>query len=110
MSTATKRKRTPPPVSAVKKATRRADTVPARARAKLAPGEVVRMMRELHSMSQAKLAELTGIAQPTISGIEAERIVIGAERAEKLARALKVHPAVILWPNWEEDEKAAPTG
>jgi transcriptional regulator with XRE-family HTH domain len=53
-------------------------------------------------MTQADLAAASGVPQPTISSIEADRVSIGVERAEKLARALKVHPAVLLWPNgWE---------
>lgn len=35
-------------------------------------------------------------------GVHAHRVSVGVERAEKLARALKVHPAVLLWPNgWD---------
>ena len=33
--------------------------------------------------------------QPTLSSLESDRIALGG-----LARALKVHPAVLLWPNW----------
>ena len=28
-------------------------------------------------------------------------ITLGIERAEKLARALRVHPAVLLFPQWD---------
>ena len=80
--------------------------VPARTRVVLAPGDSVRIARELQQMTQAELAKASGIPQPTISSIEDGRVTLGAERAEKLARALKVHPAVLLWPNW--DENAAP--
>jgi transcriptional regulator with XRE-family HTH domain len=79
-------------------------TVPARGRVILSPGEMVRVVRELQEMSQADLAEAAGIGQPTISSIESGRISLGVDRAEKLARALKTHPAVLLWPNWEESE------
>ncbi len=78
--------------------------VPARVRVKLSPGDAVRVARELQEMTQAELAHATGIAQPTLSSIESGRATLGAERAEKLAIALKVHPAVLLWPNWEADE------
>ena len=60
-------------------------------------------------MTQAELAEASGVAQATISSLESGRITLGAERAEKLARALKVHPAVLLWPNWEATEERAAT-
>ena len=71
-------------------------------------GESVRIMRELQELSQAELAKLTGIPQPTISGIENDRISLGVERAKVFARALKCHPAVLVFPGWEmKDQKAA---
>jgi len=71
-------------------------------------GESVRIMRELQELSQNNLAELTNIPQSTISGIENDRIQIGVERAKVLARALKCHPAVLVFPGWEiKDLEAA---
>lgn len=71
-------------------------------------GESVRIIRELQGFSQTELAELTGIPQSTISGIENDRIQIGVERAKMLARALNCHPAVLIFPGWEiKDQKAA---
>jgi len=71
-------------------------------------GESVRIMRELQELSQTELAELTGIPQSTISGIENNRINLGVERAKTLARALKCHPAVLVFPGWEiKDLRAA---
>ena len=64
-------------------------------------GESVRIMRELQELSQTQLAKLTGIPQSTISGIENDRIHIGVERAKVLARALKCHPAVLVFPGWD---------
>lgn len=64
-------------------------------------GESVRIMRELQELSQAELAELTGIPQSTISAIENDRINLGVERAKTLARALQCHPAVLVFPGWE---------
>ena len=64
-------------------------------------GESVRIMRELQELSQTKLAELTGIPQPTISAIENDRINLGVERAKTLALALRCHPAVLVFPGWE---------
>ncbi len=69
-------------------------------------GESVRIMRELQVFSQTELAKLTGIPQSTISGIENDRIHIGVERAKPLARALKCHPAVLVFPGWEIEEKS----
>lgn len=71
-------------------------------------GESVRIIRELQELSQTELAKLTGIPQSTISGIENDRIQIGVERAKVLARALKCHPAVLVFPGWTvKDQEAA---
>ena len=89
---------------------KRSEYVPARVRVALTPGDSVRIARELQEMTQAELAEASGIPQPTISSIESGRATLGAARAEKLARALKVHPAVLLWPNWDTDAAAKRAG
>ncbi len=68
----------------------------AKSTTRITPGESVKMIRELQGLSQAELADKAGIPQPTISGIETGRIKLGAERAKTLARALRVHPAVLL--------------
>ena len=88
------------------KKTKPSTYVPGRTRVALAPGDSVRVARELQEMTQAELAAASGIPQPTISSIESGRVTLGAERAEKLARALRVHPAVLLWPNWNENAGA----
>ena len=61
-------------------------------------GESVRIVRELQELSQNQLADLTGIPQSTISAIENDRVQLGVERAKILARALKCHPAVLVFP------------
>jgi transcriptional regulator with XRE-family HTH domain len=70
-------------------------------------GESVRILRELQEMSQNELAELTGISQPTISAIENDRVNLGVERAKILARALKCHPAVLVFPGWDIHRESA---
>ena len=60
--------------------------------------------RELQDMSQAELAEASGVTQSNISVIEGGRTTLGAERAERIAQALRVHPAVLLWPNWAAED------
>ena len=77
---------------------------PSKQRVHVSPGESVRLLRELQEMSQADLARATGITQPTLSAIEAGRSSIGVDRGARLARALRVHPAVILFPGWEVDQ------
>ena len=73
----------------------------AKKRVELSVGESVRIMRELQALSQNKLAAVTGIPQSTISAIERDRVKLGVERAKTLARALRVHPAVLVFPGWE---------
>jgi transcriptional regulator with XRE-family HTH domain len=66
----------------------------------VSPGESVRILRELQELSQNELAAICGIPQSTISAIENDRVQLGVERAKVLARALKCHPAVLLFPGW----------
>jgi transcriptional regulator with XRE-family HTH domain len=66
-------------------------------------GESVKIIRELQELSQNELAELTGIPQSTISAIEHDKINLGIERAKILAKALKCHPAVLVFPGWSVD-------
>ncbi|HEY6560461.1 MAG TPA: helix-turn-helix transcriptional regulator [Polyangiaceae bacterium] len=72
-----------------------------RQHAKLTPAKSLRIVRELQGLTQADLAKLSGIPQPTISAIENDQKGLGIERAKQLARALKVHPAVLAFPGWE---------
>jgi len=74
---------------------------PARKRINVSVGESVRIIRELQGYSQNELARLTRIPQPTLSAIENDRARLGVERAKILARALKCHPAVLVFPGWE---------
>jgi transcriptional regulator with XRE-family HTH domain len=77
--------------------------VPAKKHMTLSVGDSVRIIRELQELSQNQLAELTGIPQSTISSIESGRINLGVERAKILAAALKCHPAVLVFPDWQPD-------
>ena len=70
-------------------------------------GESVKILRELQELSQNDLAELTGIPQSTISGIENDRIQLGVERAKVLARSLQCHPAVLVFPGWDIAHESA---
>ncbi len=71
-------------------------------------GESVRIIRELQELSQNQLAVISGIPQSTLSAIEHDKIKLGLERAKMLARALKCHPAVLVFPGWHINEiKAA---
>ncbi len=80
---------------------------PAKSRIAVSVGESVRIIRELQELSQNQLTQLTGIPQATISAIENDRVRLGVERAKILARALKCHPGVLVFPGWELSSDAA---
>ena len=80
---------------------------PAKKRIKVSVGESVRILRELQGLSQNQLAQHTGIPQATLSAIENDRVRLGVERAKVLARALKCHPAVLVFPGWEDHLESA---
>ena len=52
-------------------------------------------------LTQAELAERSGLKQATISSLEHDRVVMGIDRAKVLALALKVHPAVLAFADWD---------
>ena len=79
----------------------------ARPTVKVSVGESVRIIRELQELSQSALAQLTGIPQSTISAIENDRVNLGVERAKVLSRALKCHPAVLVFPGWDIKKESA---
>jgi transcriptional regulator with XRE-family HTH domain len=70
-------------------------------------GDSLRVLRELQEFSQNDLAQLTGIPQSTISAIERDRVNVGVERAKVLARALRCHPAVLVFPGWDVERESA---
>lgn len=78
----------------------------AKKRVDVSVGESVRILRELQELSQNELAEITGIPQSTISAIENDRVNLGIERAKSLARALKCHPAVLVFPGWDVHQES----
>ena len=79
----------------------------ARRTVEVSVGESVRVLRELQELSQNELSELTGLPQSTISAIENDRVNLGVERAKVIARALRCHPAVLVFPGWELDKESA---
>jgi transcriptional regulator with XRE-family HTH domain len=80
---------------------------PTKKRITVSAGESVRIIRELQGLSQNQLAQRTGIPQATLSAIENDRVRLGVERAKVLARALKCHPAVLVFPGWEDHLQTA---
>ena len=86
------------------KACRIEEFAPAKPHAALTPGEVIRMLRELKGWTQADLAERSGITTTNLSLLENRRVEIGKRRAEQLAKAFGVHPAIIMFPEYEGKE------
>ena len=79
----------------------------AKKRVDVSVGESVRIVRELQELSQNDLAAQSGIPQSTISAIENDRVNLGVERAKVLARVLRVHPSVLVFPGWDVDRESA---
>ncbi len=84
----------------------RKDFARARVNTSISPGEMLKTLRELQEMTQERLAKLSGVPQSNISALESGERQIGRERALVLAKVLKVHPAIILFPDYDVDEVA----
>lgn len=67
----------------------------------MTPGEMIRTLRELKTWSQLDLARATGISQTNISAIENNRVQIGKERAIVISEQLGVHPASIMFADYQ---------
>jgi transcriptional regulator with XRE-family HTH domain len=77
---------------------------PAKRRAILTTGEVIKMLRDLKGWTQEELAKRCMINATNISLLENDRLDIGKKRAEQLAKAFDVHPAIIMFPEYESEE------
>jgi len=77
---------------------------PAKKQVQNTTGEVIRMLRELKEWTQLDLAERSGISPTNISLLENDRVDIGKKRAESLARAFGIHPAIIMFPGYSTHE------
>ena len=82
------------------------DFVPARPHARVTTGEVIRILRQKKGWTQKELARRCGISTTNLSMLENDRIDIGKKRAEQLARAFKIHPAILMFPEYESQEIA----
>ena len=83
---------------------KRSDFVAAQAHSEILPGEVIKMLRELKGWTQEELSSRSNITATNISMLENGRVEIGRKRAEQLARAFGVHPAIIMFPEYEAAE------
>lgn len=71
-------------------------------RVKLTTGLMIKEMRQVQGLTQLALAKATNIPPSALSALEHDKARLGVKRAEAIARALHVHPSVLLWPNWKE--------
>jgi transcriptional regulator with XRE-family HTH domain len=76
----------------------------AHAHAQLTTGEVIRLLRELKGWTQQDLTKRSSINASNISLLENGRVEIGKRRAEQLAKAFDIHPAIIMFPEYESKE------
>lgn len=70
-------------------------------------GQMLATLRQLQDLTQAELAKRAKLTQTNISSMESGRQQIGRDRALALAKALKVHPAVIMFPHYQLIDEAA---
>lgn len=73
----------------------------ARPHVRVTTGEVIQILREKKGWTQEELAKRSGMHANNISLLENNRIDIGKRRAEQLAKAFGVHPAIIMFPEYE---------
>lgn len=77
------------------------DFIPAKRRSVLTTCEVVKMLRELKGWTQEDLAKACGINAKNISLLENNRLDIGKKSALQFAAAFCVHPAIIMFSQFE---------
>ena len=78
--------------------------IQARSYSDLSTGEVISMLRDLKGWTQKELAKISDINEANLSLLENDKIDIGKRRAEQLAKAFGVHPALIMFPEYESQE------
>ena len=77
---------------------------PATQHTTLTTGEVIKMLRELKGWTQEELSKYCSINAKNISMLENDKLDIGKKRAVQLANAFNVHPAIIMFPEYESKE------
>jgi len=78
--------------------------VPAKPHVTLTTGEVIRMLRDLKGWTQTELSKRSGISASNISLLENGKVDIGKKRAEQIAKVFDIHPAIIMFPEYEGQE------
>lgn len=72
----------------------------------MSPGEMLKTIRLLQGWTQMELSRLTHVSQSNISAYESDRKQIGREMAITFAKALHVHPAVLMFPDFDINKVA----
>jgi ribosome-binding protein aMBF1 (putative translation factor) len=67
----------------------------------LTTGEVIKMLRKLKGWTRKELAKRCKIPAANIGLLETNKMEIGKKMAEHLAHAFNVHPATIMFPEYE---------
>jgi len=70
----------------------------------LTTGRTIALLRELKGWTQKELARRSRISATNISLLENGKVEIGKKRAVMLAKAFKIHPAVIMFPEYVPTE------
>ena len=81
--------------------------VPAKVRVKLTPGETISILREKKGWTLEELSKRSGVEVPNISSLEHGRRPLGRRIAIRLADAFGIHPAVIMFPEYQQFEAQA---
>ena len=79
------------------------DFVAAEPQVNVTPGRVIQILRQLKGWTQAELASRSGISITNLSLLENDKVNIGKRRGEQLAKAFDVHPAIIVFPEYEAE-------
>lgn len=61
------------------------------------------MLRDLKGWTQSELARRSSITATNISLLENDHVEIGKRRAVQLANAFGIHPAIIMFPEYEAE-------
>jgi transcriptional regulator with XRE-family HTH domain len=83
---------------------KKSNYIPAKQHTILTTGEVIKMLRELKGWTQEELSKFCSINAKNISMLENDKLEIGKKRALQLANAFDVHPAIIMFPEYEAKE------
>ena len=82
------------------------DFSPARPHTQVTSGEAIRILRGKKGWTQEELARRSNISATNLSMLENDRLEIGKRRALALAKAFGVHPAIIMFPEYESRDIA----